>query len=76
MAAALEIEDTTVRSIVDNRADDIAVEVPAGVTTIARMAFYNCYGMHSLLLPDSLDSIGHAAFCNCMTRYKLGPKLC
>lgn len=40
-------------------------EIPYGVTTISRHAFYNCDSLISVTIPDSVTDIGVQAFDNC-----------
>lgn len=54
----------------DNLSDGDALIIPAEldghtVTSIDDEAFYECYSLTSVALPDSLTSIGNKAFFNC-----------
>jgi hypothetical protein len=40
--------------------------IPAGVTTIEIGAFTSCYGLTSVILPETLASIGQYAFSDCV----------
>ena len=42
-----------------------AYTIRAGTKTIANYAFYDCYGMTSITIPDSVTSIGDGAFSGC-----------
>ncbi len=46
-----------------------AYEVKEGTKTIAESAFYNCYGLTIIILPDTITTIGSGAFqlCNNLT---------
>jgi len=41
------------------------VEIPSGVTSIPKMAFYNCAGITSITIPNTVTSIGAGAFWEC-----------
>ena len=43
----------------------IDIEIPYGVTTIRKYAFYNFNGLTSIAIPDSVTSIGNFAFNDC-----------
>ena len=36
------------------------------VTSIGEYAFYNCFGLTSVTIPNSVTSIGESAFYNCI----------
>ena len=42
-----------------------SVEIPDGVESIDKYAFYNCKLLSKVVLPDSLESIGEKAFAEC-----------
>ena len=39
--------------------------IPESVTTIGYYAFYNCTGLTSVVIPDSVNSIEEEAFSEC-----------
>jgi hypothetical protein len=39
--------------------------IPSNVSTIGTLAFYDCYGLTSVEMPDKLTDIGYGAFWNC-----------
>jgi len=41
------------------------IEVGTGVTSIGTSAFYNCYSISSVTIPDTVTSIGSQAFYSC-----------
>ena len=41
------------------------VELGAGIKSIGNYAFYGCYSLASINIPDSVTSIGHYVFQNC-----------
>ena len=41
------------------------VQIGSGVTSIGGRAFYNCYSLNGVVIPDSVTSIGQYAFYNC-----------
>lgn len=41
------------------------VEVPSGVTTIAKNAFYNCTALKKIVLPSTVKTIEQSAFSGC-----------
>ena len=51
------------------------VEIGSSVTSIAYYAFYNCYGLASVTIPDGVTSIGGYAFQGCygVAEYHLAP---
>jgi hypothetical protein len=53
------------------------IELPAGLTSIGRLAFRNCSSLSSIKLPPSLTSIGDHAFegCSSLSSIKLPPSL-
>ena len=40
-------------------------EIPSSVTSIDRVAFYNCSNLTSITIPTSVTTIGQSAFANC-----------
>ena len=42
-----------------------SIEMPDGVETIEKYAFYNCKLLNNVVFPDSLETIGEYAFANC-----------
>ena len=42
-----------------------SIEIPDGVETIEKYAFYNCKLLNNVVLPESLETIGEYAFANC-----------
>lgn len=40
-------------------------EIPDGVETISKCAFYKCYGLEKVTLPDTIKTIGERAFHKC-----------
>ena len=40
--------------------------VKYGITSIGKYAFYGCSGLTELILPNSVTSIGNAAFVDCI----------
>ena len=49
----------------DNSSKIIKAQIEDGVTSIGREAFYYCYGLTSITIPNSVTSIGNDAFCLC-----------
>ena len=48
-----------------NETEEITeLHIPDGVKTIGKFAFEYCYGLKSVYLPNSVDSIGEGAFLN------------
>lgn len=45
--------------------DAAAVEIPAGVTAIGSMAFFNCTGVRSVTIPEDVTTVGSYAFKGC-----------
>ena len=41
------------------------LDIPSGVTSINKYAFYNCESLTSVTIPNSVSSIGNDAFHNC-----------
>lgn len=46
-------------------ADSLMVKIPDGVKIIGRSAFEYCRGVRTIQLPESVDSLGNAAFSDC-----------
>ena len=42
-----------------------SIEIPDGVETIEKYAFYNCKLLNNVVLPDTLETIGEYAFASC-----------
>ena len=42
-----------------------SIEIPDGVTSIGKYAFYNCSSLTSITIPNSVTSIGSGAFLGC-----------
>ena len=49
----------------DNSSKIIKAQIEDGVTSIGREAFYYCYGLTSITIPNSVTSIGNDAFYQC-----------
>ena len=49
----------------DYTGNDSVITIPDGVTSIGRMAFYECNSITSVTMPDSVTSIGSQAFTDC-----------
>ncbi len=45
--------------------DGVAI-IPEGTTEIADRTFFRCYGLTSIVIPDSVTKIGNYAFYNCI----------
>ena len=45
------------------------VEIGSGVTSIRNNAFYNCYSLFCITIPNSVTSIGDTAFCYCYSLF-------
>lgn len=45
--------------------DIIAVNLPAGLTSIGDYAFYKCKNLPNIVLPEGITSIGESAFYDC-----------
>lgn len=57
--------DNKLPQLVDGSLTTITAEDLAGVTKIRDYAFWNCFSLTSITLPDSIISIGSGAFSNC-----------
>jgi hypothetical protein len=42
-----------------------SVKIPDGVRELSWFAFYNCFDLHDIYIPASVNSIGYAAFDGC-----------
>lgn len=52
------------------------VEIPAGVTEVLRSWFFQCTGIKSVVLPDTLQEIGDFAFYGCARLERLDLRHC
>lgn len=50
-------------SVIDGTSES-AIDIPETVTTIRPFAFYKCYGLQNITIPNSVVSIGNSAFRN------------
>ncbi len=41
------------------------IDIPDGVTSIGRMAFFKCKQLTEINIPDKVETIGNLAFCDC-----------
>jgi hypothetical protein len=58
-------EITSVSAVSDNSAlVDLDLSKLTSWTTVGIEAFYSCYALHNVILPDSITSIGQGAFTN------------
>ena len=58
-------EDSAPAPWYSSRADIKKVIIGEGVTSIGRMAFYNCVNMASVTIPNTVTSFSYGAFDNC-----------
>jgi hypothetical protein len=50
---------------IGNRDSCVNVEIPLGVTTIEKAAFFNCRNMKSITIPEGVTTIEKNAFLSC-----------
>ncbi|MDE7365057.1 MAG: leucine-rich repeat domain-containing protein [Ruminococcus sp.] len=60
-----EIENGVLKKYIEEKID-AEVVIPYGVTSIAKQAFFNSK-IRSIVIPDSVESIGNMAFYSCMS---------